>query len=119
VVHEMGPLTKETAETNLPQHRLCHHMRMQIGGGRGEILMGVLLLAALGVGATACSSPGPPSSAPLVSFPSAAAKGLCRSVSVQPIPADEMVALKTRRFREVSGFEGRGRVRHSGSRWRS
>ena len=27
--------------------------------------------------------------------------------------------LKSRRFREVSGFEGKGRVRHSGSRWRS
>jgi hypothetical protein len=59
-----------------------------------------LLLAALGVGATACSSPGPPSSAPLVSFPSAAAKGLGRSVSVQPIPADEMVALKAQTIKD-------------------
>jgi hypothetical protein len=73
---------------------------MRIGGWRSGILVGVLLLVMLGIGAAACSSSGLPSSAPLPLVPSAAAKGLCGSVSAQPIPAEVMIAVRTQTIKD-------------------
>ena len=59
-------------------------MPMGNGGLLEQMLIGVALVGALGIGAAACSS-----------GPSAAANGLCGSVFGTPPPADEAVAIST------------------------
>ena len=62
---------------------------MERGGWRVQLLTGVILLGALGVGSAGCSS-----------GPSAAAKGLCGSVFGAPPPADEAVAISTQPIKD-------------------
>jgi hypothetical protein len=65
-------------------------MRVTTGGRRGFRMAGAALVAVLAVGLAGCSSSGP----------SAAAKGLCGSVSAQPIPTTEAVAVDTHSIKD-------------------